>query len=267
MLVPHFSTLGSGPTVLMLHDATGGHLSFAPQLETFAAAGYRAVAWDMPGYGHSAPIEPYTFKGLAQSCIALIDALQARSAHAAVVLLGQGMGGMLALEVTARRPDLVQRLVLAGTAAAFEGGSDAGERFVHERTAPLARGHSMQQLARALMPTWVGSGHLPEGVRLAEHCMAQVHEATYHRALQALVCFDRRASLAAIACPVLVIAGEQDAFAPPAAARALAAALAHSDYVQLKGVGQLANLEAPDEFDAAVLNWLALSHDLQRVLH
>ena len=56
--VPAFTSLGGGPTVLMLHGIGGGHLAFAPQVETLASAGYRAVAWDMPGYGHSAPIEP-----------------------------------------------------------------------------------------------------------------------------------------------------------------------------------------------------------------
>ena len=65
MNLPAFTTLGAGPTVLMLHGIGGGHLAFAPQVETLASSGYRAVAWDMPGYGHSAPIEPYTFKGLA----------------------------------------------------------------------------------------------------------------------------------------------------------------------------------------------------------
>src|SRR3954462_5891725 len=96
--VPAFTTLGGGATtVLMLHGIGGGHLAFAPQVETFASMGYRAVAWDMPGYGHSAPIEPYTFKGLAKSCIALIEALQGGD----VTLLGHSMGGMVAQEVMA----------------------------------------------------------------------------------------------------------------------------------------------------------------------
>ena len=56
--MPNYSVLGSGPTVLMLHGIGGGHLAFAPQLETLAQAGFRAVSWDMPGYGHSDPIEP-----------------------------------------------------------------------------------------------------------------------------------------------------------------------------------------------------------------
>ena len=92
MPLPQFTTLGSGPTVLMLHGIGGGHLAFAPQVETLAQAGYRAVAWDMPGYGRSAPIEPYTFKGLAQSCVDLIDALQCEH----VALLGHSMGGLIA---------------------------------------------------------------------------------------------------------------------------------------------------------------------------
>ena len=115
-VLPTFTTLGTGPTVLMLHDADGGHLTFAPQVETLASAGYRAVAWDMPGYGHSAPIEPYTFKGLAQSCLALMDALQCGP----VALVGHGMGAMVALEAAVRRPAAVRRMVLCAGGPALD---------------------------------------------------------------------------------------------------------------------------------------------------
>ena len=115
MFLPTFTTLGSGPVILMLHGIGGGHRVFAPQVETFASLGYRAVAWDMPGYGHSAPIEPYTFKGLAQSCITLIESLVQGTKRDNVVLLGHSMGAMVAQEVVARRPELVNRLILCGT--------------------------------------------------------------------------------------------------------------------------------------------------------
>jgi 3-oxoadipate enol-lactonase len=259
--IPSFTALGSGDTtVLMLHGIGGGHLSFAPQVETFATAGYRAVAWDMPGYGHSAPIEPYTFKGLAQSCIALIETL--KCGH--VTLLGHSMGGMIAQEVVARRPELVSQLILCGTSPSFgkpEG--DWQQAFVRERTAPLDAGRSMAELAEILVPQMVGPGSLPEGVRLATHCMSLVPASTYRRALECIVTFDRRAGLAQIPVPTLLVAGEYDKNAPPAVMKKMAQAIPHSTFIEMRGVGHLQNLEAPDDFDNLVLNFLSLP----RVLH
>ncbi len=255
MNTPAFTVLGAGPTVLMLHGIGGGHLAFAPQVETLATSGYRAVAWDMPGYGHSAPIEPYNFKGLAQSCAALIESLQC----GAVTLVGHSMGGMVAQEVVARRPELVSKLVLCGTTPSF--GKPDGQwqsEFIAQRTAPLDAGKSMADLAEILVPQMVGPGSLPEGLRLATHCMSLVPPATYRRALQALVTFDRRASLPLIRVPTLVLAGEHDRNAPPAAMKKMAGAIPHSTYLEMRGVGHLQNLEAPDEFDSLVLNFLEL---------
>jgi 3-oxoadipate enol-lactonase len=259
--IPAFTVLGGGgPTVLMLHGIGGGHLAFAPQVEALASAGYRAVAWDMPGYGHSAPIEPYTFKGLAQSCITLIESLKCGE----VVLLGHSMGGMVAQEVVARRPELVSKLVLCGTSPSF--GKPDGEwqrEFIAERTAPLDAGSSMAELAEVLVPQMVGPGSLPEGVRLATHCMSLVPPCTYRRALECLVTFDRRANLPHIQVPTLVVAGQYDKNAPPAVMRRMADAIPGSTYLEMKGVGHLQNLEAPDDFDGMLLNFLALP----RMLH
>lgn len=257
--VPRFRLLGNGPTVLMLHGLSGGSLAFAPQLETFSVRGFRAVAWDMPGYGHSAPIEPYTFKGLAESAVQLIEALGGHP----VAVVGHSMGGMVAQELVARRPDLVTRLVLSGTAPRFGGGSEYWRRkFVDERMAPLEAGESMASLAQSLIPTLVGPRALPEGVRLAQHCMAQVPVAVYRRALEALAAFDRRRELARISCPTLVLAGEQDTVAPAALMHRMAVEIPGATYLSLDGVGHIAPLEQPDDFDAAVLAFLTTPQQL-----
>jgi 3-oxoadipate enol-lactonase len=214
----------------------------------------------MPGYGHSAPIEPYTFKGLAQSCITLIEALQGGP----VTLLGHSMGGMVAQEVVARRPELVSRLILCGTSPSFgKPDGDWQRDFIAQRTAPLDAGQTMAELAEVLVPQMIGPGSLPEGVKLATHCMAQVNPSTYRRALECIVTFDRRANLPLIHVPTLLLAGEHDRNAPPAVMKKMAAAIAGSTYLEMKGIGHLQNLEAPDEFDGALLNFLALP----RVLH
>jgi pimeloyl-ACP methyl ester carboxylesterase len=169
------------------------------------------------------------------------------------------MGGMVAQEVVARRPELVGKLVLCATSPSFgKPDGDWQQAFVRERMAPLEAGGSMAQLAEQLVPRMVGPGSLPEGVRLATHCMAQVPPATYRRALECLATFDRRAALAAIRVPTLVLAGEFDRNAPPAVMKKMAEAIPHSTYLEMRGVGHLQNLEAPDDFDRLVLNFLAL---------
>jgi 3-oxoadipate enol-lactonase len=291
MLLPAFTTLGAGPVILMLHGIGGGHRAFAPQVETFASLGYRAVAWDMPGYGHSAPIDPYTFKGLAQSCITLIESLLGSSderrraapsregplggqrsmqsdERGGVILLGHSMGAMVAQEVVARRPELVNRLILCGTSPSFgKPDGDWQRDFIAQRTAPLDAGQTMAQLAEVLVPQMIGPGSLPEGVALATHCMAGVKPPTYRKALEAIVTFDRRAALALIQVPTLLVAGEFDKNAPPAVMRKMAERIAGSRYAELPGIGHLMNLEAPDEFDALVLGFLADTATARRVLH
>jgi pimeloyl-ACP methyl ester carboxylesterase len=257
-LLPHFSTLGSGHTVLMLHDADGGHLTFAPQVETLASRGYRAVAWDMPGYGNSAPIEPYGFKGLAESCLALIDALQCGP----VTLVGHGLGAMVALEVAVRQSAVVRRLVLCAGGPALD--AQAIDDWVAPRLQALGAAQDMQHLAQALVPRYIGAGALPEGVRLATHALSQVYRGSYRRALEALSTFDRGASaLARLHMPALVIGGAQDRCTPPAALQALAHVLPDARHLSLPHAGHWPQLEDPDAFDAALAEFLAAT----RVLH
>ena len=260
-LLPTFASLGSGPTVLLLHDADGGHLTFAPQVETLASAGYRAVAWDMPGYGRSAPNEPCTFKGLAQSCLALIDALQGGP----VCLVGHGLGAMVALEAAVRQPGQVRQLVLCAGGPLL--GAQAAQDWLAPRQKALQAvdaGGSMDQLAQVLVPQFIGTGALPEGVRLAQHALSQVYAGAYRRVLDALPTFSRdAATLSHLHIPTLLVGGEQDRCTPPQALQALAQQLSDAQHVQLPHVGHWPQLEDPEGFDGALLDFLAR----RRVLH
>lgn len=254
-LLPTYMTLGAGPTVLLLHDADGGHLTFAPQVERLASAGYRAVAWDMPGYGHSAPIDPYTFKGLAHSCLALVEALQCGP----VTLVGHGLGAMVAAEVALRQPALVRRLALCAGGPGLD--AQAKQDWIAPRWQALQAvegGQSMDLLAQALVPRFIGGGALPEGVRLAVHALSQVYPATYRRALQLLALFDRDAvAFRRLAMPTLLLVGAMDPCTPPAALQALSQVLPDARFQNLAHVGHWPQLEDPDGFDAALLAFLA----------
>lgn len=251
-LLPTFTSLGSGPTVLMLHDADGGHLSFAPQVETLASAGYRAVAWDMPGYGFSAPVEPFGFLGVARRCMLLIEALQVER----LALVGHGLGAMLALELALRVPERIDRLFLCAGGPPLDAAALA--RWQAPRVQALSDGEPMERIASRLVPQQIGPGALPEGVRLAEHAFSQVHRASYARALRMLGEFDRTPEeFSRIAAPLLLVGGAEDRSAPPAWLDAWAKAVPGVERLTLAGAGHWPQLEAPEAFDGALLQFLA----------
>jgi len=255
--IPHYSTLGSGPTILMLHGIGGGHLAFAPQLETLAQAGFRAVAWDMPGYGHSAPIEPYTFKGLAERCIHLIESLMP-AGRPPLTLLGHSMGGMVAQEFAAHWPQRVSALVLACTSPAFgRPGGDWQQAFLRDRLALLDAGQGMAAVAARLVPSMVAPGVPEQARQAASRIMSAVPEPTYRAALAALVHFDRRAALPAISVPTLCLAAAHDRTAPPEVMQRMAAHIPGAAFCCLEGAGHIANVEQPEAFNAAVVEFLS----------
>ena len=254
MTVPAFTERGSGRTaVVMLHGVGGGKGAWAGQLESFALAGYRAIAWDAPGYGDSPAIDPFDMAGLARSLERLLDAVAAPR----VVLLGHSMGGMLAQEAVIAFPRRIAGLVLSATSPAF-GKADGTwqQEFLQQRLGPLDAGRTMADLAPALVGGLVGPDADPAGVRLATEVMSRVPGDTYRKALRAIVGFDRRAALGSIAVPVLALAGERDTTAPPAVMEKMARKIPGAEYVVLAGCGHLANLERPRAFDDAVLGWL-----------
>ena len=107
-------------------------------------------------------------------------------------------------------------------------------------------------------------------VQLSELALAQLGARWFHlvlptprqtapaplRSTGALVGFDGRAQLAAIAVPTLVITGECDATAPPELARRMAQRIAGAQSVILAGAGHLLTMEQPDAFNTAVLAFL-----------
>ncbi len=80
-----------------------------------------------------------------------------------MILLGHSMGGMVAQEVMARRPELVSRLILCGTSPSFgKAEGDWQREFIAQRTAPLDAGKSMADLADVLVPQMVGPARCPK---------------------------------------------------------------------------------------------------------
>jgi pimeloyl-ACP methyl ester carboxylesterase len=249
----HLSRGESDRAIFLLHGVGGGKALWEPQFDPLAAAGYRVVAWDMPGYGDSAMVEPYTFEALARALECLIDHIAPRQ----TILLGHSMGGMVALEAFAWFRAKVAGLILSGSSPAFGKADGAWQQaFLRERLEPLDQGRTMADLAPQLVRNLVGLEPDVAGVALATEVMSAVPAPTYRAALQALVGFDRRALLPSIRVPTLALAGAEDRTAPPAVMQKMAERIPGARYACLPGAGHIANVEQPDAFNRAVLDFL-----------
>ena len=240
-------------TLVFLHGVGGGHAAWDDQLAYFGARGYRVLAWDQPGYGGSPMVEPYDLEHI----VVALQATIAREAGEPAVLIGHSMGGFVAQEMYARNPDSVRALALCFTSSAFGGsGSDFARSFIATRIAPLDAGQDMADIAAALMPTMRGSSSKPEGLTRAERIMAGVAPETYRKAVALLTTFDRRALLAHIRVPTLLLAGSDDRTAPASVMQRMATRIPGAELHILEGCGHLGPMDQPEAFNATLLAFL-----------
>jgi 3-oxoadipate enol-lactonase len=264
--VPHFAPLKtrdgrfcyeaagdpSSPTLVFLHGIGGAARAWRGQLETFSDR-YRAMAWDMPGYGGSAPLPSVSIAALAD---ALQDFLQQVDATKPI-LVGHSIGGMIVQQLLAKSPHIAGAVVLAQTSPAFgKPDGDWQKSFIDARLGPLDRGETLATLAPTLVKELVGDDPDVSGMEIARDCMACVPDTTYRATMLALMGFDLRNALKKIAVPTLVLSGSKDNNAPAPMMAKMASYIPSATFVELDGVGHLANLERPGAFNAALDSFL-----------
>lgn len=236
-----YAAHGAGPPVICLHGIGGGIASFASQMT--ALPHHQVIAWNMPGYGASPPPEAgHSFAGLSDALAGLITALGQTGAH----LVGQSIGGMIALDHALRRPDQVRSLTLIGTTPSFGGRDDSfKDAFLKARLAPLEAGKTMAQMATEAAPHLVGPLADDACRRAVAAPMADVPPETWRSILRCLVTFNRRADLENIAVPACLIAGSHDQNAPARTMEKMAAKIPGAAFHLIEGAGHMINQEAP----------------------
>ena len=240
------------PLLVFLHGIGGAARAWRGQLDFFKGR-YRTIAWDMPGYGGSAPLPTVSIAALAS---ALQDFLQQVGATKPIIV-GHSIGGMIVQQLLAKSPRIARAIVLAQTSPAFgKPDGDWQKAFIDARLGPLDRGETLASLAPSLVKELVGDDPDVSGMDLARDCMAAVPEAIYRATMLALMGFDLRRALKSIAVPTLVLSGSKDDNAPAPMMAKMAGYIPFAKYVELEGVGHLANLERPGAFNAALDRFL-----------
>ena len=240
------------PSLVFLHGIGGAARAWHGQLDFFKHR-YRTIAWDMPGYGGSTPLPTVSIAALAD---ALQDFLQQVRAMKPI-LVGHSIGGMIVQQLLVKHPRIASAIVLAQTSPAFgKPDGDWQKAFIEARLGPLDRGETLAALAPSLVKDLVGDDPDIGGLELARDCMASVPEASYRATMMSMLGFDQRNALKDIVVPTLLLSGSKDKNAPAPMMAKMATYVPSARYIELEGVGHLANLERPAAFNAALESFL-----------
>ncbi len=248
---------GAAPwPLVLLHAFPLSAAMWEPQFD--ALAGWRVIAPDTRGFrGPDGPPAErpgeVTMGELAIDVEHVLDSLGVPEA----VIGGLSMGGYLALALFRRAPVRFRALVLADSrATADTEQAKAGRRKMQA----LAEVGGASAIADDMLPKLLGETTRRERPEVERHVRALIEANTpdaIKGALDAMMSRqDSRAMLRAIACPTLIIVGEEDNLTPPADSQAMHEAIDGSTLATIPHAGHLSNLEQPGAFNAALLRFL-----------
>lgn len=256
----YYREFGAGPTLVLAHGLACGWRMWWSQINRFRRD-YRVIAYDMRGHGRSgapASESAYSAAYLGQDLIGLLDHLRVERCR----IVGFSMGGGPAMAVALNRPQRVERLVLADV------GSGAENPWAVTRLAQVwaehARAGGMDAMADNMLLGEFFKTYARRSPRARRHMRALIMQNPLPGILGILAgvlarrkpLFRMRGTLARIAVPTLVMAGEHDHVCHKAA-RLLAETIPGAVTARVPGAGHMSPLEAPDAFKAIVGEFLA----------
>jgi 3-oxoadipate enol-lactonase len=244
--------VGRGRDLVCLHSLLSDKSSFAPFAERIADR-RRLILTNMPGFGASpAGAEPVA--GYADAVASLFDDM---SLPPGTDVVGNGLGGFVALSLAARHGPRFDRAVLIGSAVAFPEDGRAKFRMLAER----AEREGMPALADTAMKRMFSDAFIaanPELIADRRAVYGRIDPEVFAGAARALAILDFGPDLERIRNPILVVAGSEDGATPPALGRALVDQIAGAQFVELPGLGHCPHIQDPDSFVSAISGFLRL---------
>lgn len=246
----HVTEAGAGAPLLLLHQSPLSGAMFAAAMPLLAAAGFRALALDTPGFGASdPPPAPQSIIAHADALAGVLDALGLARAH----VLGHHTGASIAASLAARHPDRVDRLILNGVPLLSDEERAFFATFKFAPVVPRADGGHLTDAWHQRLQATPGWTDLDAMHRHVATMLA--NPTRYFWAFDAVFAHDLAADLAAITAPTLVLTNSgEDLYA--ASARA-AASRPDWRFAALDGGTHDIVDEQPGAWAAAVIDFLA----------
>jgi pimeloyl-ACP methyl ester carboxylesterase len=259
-----YRRLGSGEPVLLLHGIGRSLEDWDEQFDRLADR-FDLIAVDLPGFGWSARTPGRA--SLATLAAALPPLLAALQVEGPVHVVGNSLGGAVALRFAADRPDLVHSLVLANSAG-FGREVTIGLRLLAIR--PISRRllrPSRRTAARAVQNLFGAAGLATQDrVELAYAVASQpqradtmleiAHELGTFRGIRPQWRQELLEAVERHRIPTLAIWGERDTVLPARHLKAVGAVLPHAETHLFPDAGHMPQIELPDEFAGLVADFL-----------
>ncbi len=239
---------GSGDAVVMVHGLGGTSNSWYPQAGPLARF-HRVVRLDLEGSGRSPATGALSIASFAADVIGAMDALDISTAH----LCGHSMGTIVCQHIAAEHGERVKSLALFGPLAEPP---EAARQAIRDRAA-AAREGGMAPIADTLVEVATSAetrAHRPAAAAFVREILMRQDAEGYARTCEALAAATS-ADLAAIACPTLLVTGDEDGVSPPPAAKALGARMKNARLLVLTGCGHWTPIEKPAQVNASLFNF------------
>lgn len=242
---------GPGPLLVFSHALGLDHTMWAPVVEALADK-HPMLLYDQRGHGSSGyGGSAWTLDDLVEDAAALIRS----QADAPVVFIGLSMGGMVAQGLAIRHPKLLRGVVLAHTVAGY---GEAAKQAWAQRIQTV-RTSGMEAVVDTVVSRYLGPEFLaahPQAGQALRAILLANDPLSYAASCQAVAQVDWLATLPAVRCPTLVVAGRHDLGAPVVEAQRIAAAIAHAKLSVLERSAHLSPLEEPRALVAALSHFL-----------
>jgi 3-oxoadipate enol-lactonase len=253
-LTINYEVQGSGEPLLLINGLADDLTSWAYQLEDFASR-YQVISFDNRGIdGTDKPTGGYTTAQMAADAAGLLEDLDIARAH----VLGVSMGGMIAQEFALRYPERVSKLLLCCTCAEP---SEANKRLyrIWQDTAPVLGLPQMMKEVLLWCFTPEFFQHSPEAAQETEEALTGISQSVeaYLSQLHSIQIHNAVERLGRITAPTLVLGAPSDLIFPPFQSRQLHEGIPGSTLRFTAHGGHAFLWEVPEEFNQAVLAFLA----------
>ncbi|MBX2979780.1 MAG: alpha/beta hydrolase [Flavobacteriales bacterium] len=233
---------GEGPVLILLHGLFGALSNFSPLFDHFSKR-YRVVVPMLPLY--TMPMLSTNVENLAR----FLDRFIKHKGFGQVNLIGNSLGGHVALVYCSKHPEQVRSLVLTGSSGLYENAFGGG----------FPRREDKEFIRKKVAVTFFDPKHATD--ELVDECFETVNDKAKLIRILSLAKSAIRHNMATeipkLKMPVLLIWGRQDTITPPHVAEEFHTLIPHSELHWIDQCGHAAMMEHPEQFNTILETWLA----------